>query len=106
MPRSRSSRGATRPYLAVLVSSSWWVVNLRPLAMSRSARVVAKLRLSSYLLFFCETQRENPSNLSRNQCVFPLYCHGISVSFFTPSDRKSTRLNSSHLGISYAVFCL
>src|SRR5262245_63024600 len=23
-----------------------------------------------------------------------------------PSDRKSTRLNSSHLGISYAVFCL
>src|SRR5438045_8304572 len=23
-----------------------------------------------------------------------------------PVDRKSTRLNSSHLGISYAVFCL
>src|ERR1035441_11044735 len=23
----------------------------------------------------------------------------------TPQDRKSTRLNSSHLGISYAVFC-
>src|SRR5437899_7266233 len=29
--------------------------------------------------------------------------------FFAPAarrDRKSTRLNSSHLGISYAVFCL
>src|ERR1035438_10834554 len=25
---------------------------------------------------------------------------------FKSSDRKSTRLNSSHLGISYAVFCL
>src|ERR1035438_10562538 len=25
---------------------------------------------------------------------------------FTYRDRKSTRLNSSHLGISYAVFCL
>src|SRR5262245_63663620 len=25
---------------------------------------------------------------------------------FIASDRKSTRLNSSHLGISYAVFCL
>src|SRR5437899_12902878 len=24
----------------------------------------------------------------------------------SPADRKSTRLNSSHLGISYAVFCL
>src|ERR1035438_1949899 len=26
--------------------------------------------------------------------------------FLRPLDRKSTRLNSSHLGISYAVFCL
>src|SRR5437899_10225601 len=26
--------------------------------------------------------------------------------FVCPEDRKSTRLNSSHLGISYAVFCL
>src|SRR5437899_8376255 len=25
---------------------------------------------------------------------------------YLPRDRKSTRLNSSHLGISYAVFCL
>src|SRR5258705_8961745 len=25
---------------------------------------------------------------------------------YTVQDRKSTRLNSSHLGISYAVFCL
>src|SRR5205814_6140664 len=32
----------------------------------------------------------------------------ISTALLTPSilDRKSTRLNSSHLGISYAVFCL
>src|SRR5947199_4795404 len=33
----------------------------------------------------------------------------ISAFNVTPSgglDRKSTRLNSSHLGISYAVFCL
>src|SRR3989442_15043772 len=25
---------------------------------------------------------------------------------YTPADRKSTRLNSSHVRISYAVFCL
>src|SRR5437899_7262650 len=30
----------------------------------------------------------------------------ISANTVTPPDRKSTRLNSSHLGISYAVFCL
>src|ERR1035441_10929441 len=30
-----------------------------------------------------------------------------SLAYFSPViDRKSTRLNSSHLGISYAVFCL
>src|SRR5256885_6914128 len=33
-----------------------------------------------------------------------LKTHGVLVSF--TSDRKSTRLNSSHLVISYAVFCL
>src|SRR5437899_8738353 len=31
---------------------------------------------------------------------------GSSYTQFRLKDRKSTRLNSSHLGISYAVFCL
>src|ERR1035441_6807338 len=30
----------------------------------------------------------------------------VAANTSKPSDRKSTRLNSSHLGISYAVFCL
>src|SRR5262245_62714152 len=30
----------------------------------------------------------------------------VSLLSGEPEDRKSTRLNSSHLGISYAVFCL
>src|SRR5690625_5965648 len=34
---------------------------------------------------------------------FPLL---IPMSFFEREDRKSTRLNSSHVAISYAVFCL
>src|SRR5205807_10088134 len=32
--------------------------------------------------------------------------HGDRRSEHCPADRKSTRLNSSHLVISYAVFCL
>src|SRR2546426_9234265 len=35
--------------------------------------------------------------------------HGIATDYHineSPIDRKSTRLNSSHLVISYAVFCL
>src|ERR1035441_6040971 len=38
----------------------------------------------------------------------PATTHGAEGLFhaLTERDRKSTRLNSSHLGISYAVFCL
>src|SRR5262245_37898127 len=32
--------------------------------------------------------------------------HGLFFDLYSTRDRKSTRLNSSHLGISYAVFCL
>src|SRR5438270_5182863 len=32
--------------------------------------------------------------------------HVVSAQSTLPSDRKSTRLNSSHSQISYAVFCL
>src|SRR5258705_1518410 len=32
--------------------------------------------------------------------------HMSEYKMFLAQDRKSTRLNSSHLGISYAVFCL
>src|ERR1039458_10668064 len=39
-----------------------------------------------------------------------LHCNGSRLSglgeIASDLDRKSTRLNSSHLGISYAVFCL
>src|SRR5947199_9878789 len=51
------------------------------------------------------------SGLYRENTV-PIFHAGLKLSqplngngLFT-QDRKSTRLNSSHLGISYAVFCL
>src|SRR5262245_57319302 len=37
---------------------------------------------------------------------FVVTAYLLAVTAVTPLDRKSTRLNSSHLGISYAVFCL
>src|SRR2546427_7890578 len=36
----------------------------------------------------------------------PPYSTGFAVAARRPPDRKSTRLNSSHSQISYAVFCL
>src|SRR5205814_7380168 len=41
--------------------------------------------------------------LRRRQDRCPIRKHELQI---RRRDRKSTRLNSSHLGISYAVFCL
>src|SRR5438477_3669662 len=38
--------------------------------------------------------------------VCPKSADVVQVGNFGPIDRKSTRLNSSHMSISYAVFCL
>src|SRR3712207_7109167 len=39
-------------------------------------------------------------------CAVPVRREGRRVSVGDLTDRKSTRLNSSHANISYAVFCL
>src|SRR5471030_362155 len=47
------------------------------------------------LVLFNGARNHYGNNAGGNMLSFPMY-----------EDRKSTRLNSSHLGISYAVFCL
>src|SRR5439155_26680444 len=44
----------------------------------------------------------NPNELHENLLPPPVIIEGVSMN----GDRKSTRLNSSHVAISYAVFCL
>src|SRR3712207_7935401 len=43
---------------------------------------------------------------SRGPAVAPEDHVGVHVPLLSSKDRKSTRLNSSHANISYAVFCL
>src|SRR5690242_21334865 len=38
--------------------------------------------------------------------TFPTYKQPTGLPYDVTQDRKSTRLNSSHMSISYAVFCL
>src|SRR2546422_6387529 len=45
-------------------------------------------------------------DVSRRVVKFFCPAHKVSRSYFNLLDRKSTRLNSSHGYISYAVFCL
>src|SRR5256885_11713985 len=48
-----------------------------------------------------------PAAERRARCAGPgRWPDGISTAAWHGGDRKSTRLNSSHLVISYAVFCL
>src|SRR5256885_11979332 len=49
---------------------------------------------------------ERPNGLRIQRVVVPLGVIGIIYESRPNVDRKSTRLNSSHLVISYAVFCL
>src|SRR5256885_5579142 len=52
----------------------------------------------------CRSNSSVPTGFTNNCCA-PCSCHswpGVGYAV----DRKSTRLNSSHLVISYAVFCL
>jgi len=50
--------------------------------------------------------KKGPPLLIKYYTFFKLLRKGSVYSTSTSLDRKSTRLNSSHLGISYAVFCL
>src|SRR5207249_6787314 len=55
----------------------------------------------------CSTQ----ITVTANGNAIPLLCQSGAVNvpawrFYADVDRKSTRLNSSHVSISYAVFCL
>src|ERR1035441_8320556 len=47
-----------------------------------------------------------PSRRSRVPDCCGKSASSVPLPWSFPTDRKSTRLNSSHLGISYAVFCL
>src|SRR5256885_5352409 len=49
-------------------------------------------------------RRDQAAALISRDCCFAIWWR-FSIPF-PPFDRKSTRLNSSHLVISYAVFCL
>src|SRR3712207_8033220 len=53
----------------------------------------------------CERRRDDASR-KENVTAGRVACRSATRNGADESDRKSTRLNSSHANISYAVFCL
>src|SRR5687768_18106509 len=62
--------------------------------------------LFPYTTLFRSEQRHAPDAASRSLMYVVRGADDAGVRFLRISDRKSTRLNSSHGYISYAVFCL
>src|SRR5437870_8724169 len=64
--------------------------------------------LFPYTTLFRSQAPFNSWPTSRPRCRWPVRSARptISLQFRPGKDRKSTRLNSSHVAISYAVFCL
>src|SRR5258705_4624460 len=62
---------------------------------------------SHAVLAACEQHGLRHTRARRRGHMLAFFCfaHDL-IQKPVPTDRKSTRLNSSHLGISYAVFCL
>src|SRR3712207_9002725 len=87
----RTPRSTLFPYTTLFRSGPRDPVSCvaRPLLKVRSVAEIQGLDLAPYAEFLA-----NPAHKER-------VGQGL-----LPSDRKSTRLNSSHANISYAVFCL
>src|ERR1035441_5485599 len=84
------------------IASTCWIVTQRgwPEVEPRGILFGAMAGMLALIGAWCYTQACAYGNISRVVTVTALY------PVITVLDRKSTRLNSSHLGISYAVFCL
>src|SRR5688572_31067628 len=83
----RPPRSTLFPYTTLFRSQA----HRRVLAPTENLSLVSSIQLST---------KEGPLCLESPCCSF-LFCRSLST-----RDRKSTRLNSSHSQISYAVFCL
>src|SRR5205814_8468173 len=79
--------------------------------VARDDELRSRFRFSSCSIFASGKQFTTSSLVSQPLRAAPMPNHksckrAVRWASGLMTDRKSTRLNSSHLGISYAVFCL
>src|SRR3712207_8326908 len=90
----RPPRSTLFPY-TTLFRSAWWAHESFP---------GSRLELAGYS-FVSDPEQLSWSHASGDECIVGPE-HRLTAEAALMRDRKSTRLNSSHANISYAVFCL
>src|SRR5690625_5536808 len=73
------------------------VRRVMPVIVDKSIRVVPLISVAAIIIIVTAVVAGNVDTLAAS---------GVLMFFAVILDRKSTRLNSSHVAISYAVFCL
>src|SRR5262245_65631251 len=89
--------------LTALLSSLYFLFNDTP------TTEIYTLSLHDALPIFAEVAAQGDVSGGLHFLFFRTQDRNVRITGFSSPDlrdRKSTRLNSSHLGISYAVFCL
>src|SRR5690606_40816823 len=102
MREGASSAYVTAASVAILVYGAYCVSTWNRLKQARAAEAAARID--------AEQKRVAAERLMASRAAFlAAVGHDLRTpigAILTGADRKSTRLNSSHVKISYAVFCL
>src|SRR2546426_7029095 len=106
--RQIQGESGTALLASVLLISLITGAGLTALAMtSVSLNIASNLLPSKQAFYLAEAGiQHGKSFLSQNRNNWTTYASAQAQTLLPYTDRKSTRLNSSHLVISYAVFCL
>src|SRR5205814_9471481 len=101
--------GHPHPYLALTFTATT-ATTICSLSLHDALPISGTLSLGHYIGSYGSLPAVHRTVTYRNSgtadATLNLAVSATSGTGATESDRKSTRLNSSHLGISYAVFCL
>src|SRR5262245_64549193 len=92
-----------------MLVSSWCLFVCTPAATAQISPLSLHDALPILHLVRRRLPRVHARQRRRRRCCGRVHVHAAAAAAAAlprVKDRKSTRLNSSHLGISYAVFCL
>src|SRR5690625_5855425 len=81
-------------------------IKILQLLQNEMRRIIQNIGTRMVINFLQKSFKSQPIMEIFARMQFVTYIHTMFIKQIQNRDRKSTRLNSSHVAISYAVFCL